>query len=628
MERYTVEVPTPDYWQRQINCQEACPVHTDARGYVRAIADGRFEDAYLIARGPNPLASICGRVCGAPCEAACRRKDIDQAVSIRALKRFVMDRFGMYAGGDSQSPRQLIGRLVDHAAGRASSRSEELSSFTHFLLKSQLPNNSAGEKVAIIGSGPAGLAAAHDLALLGLRPTVFEMEPVPAGMLAVGIPEYRLPRDLIAAEVEFIRSLGVEFRCNTQVGKDISLAEIRGTHNATIIAVGLKRSRSLPIPGADSEGVLGGVELLRDVALGRDVDIRGNVVVIGGGNVAYDIARTVVRQTGVDISRTALRRSGVTSVHLCSLESLEELPADDLEILEGDEEGVIRHHSIGPVEIIQDSSGRACGVVFQKCLRVFNDDGRFAPEFDEADRITIEADAVVWGIGQQADLSFLLADDIKRNQRGMIDVDLDTLRTSAADVFLAGDIAYGTRLLIDAVASGKKVARSVYQRLRGHKLVEQVHVTHIELPDYEREQDYEKIPRTSIPTASAVQRRTSQQTIVEIGYDPPLAVCEGCRCLNCGVNTIFDSEKCILCGGCADVCPELCLELVSLDRIQGDNRLDEVLERHLEGEDSDGFSAIIKDETKCIRCALCAERCPVGAITMEQVHTSSYWAVD
>jgi NADPH-dependent glutamate synthase beta subunit-like oxidoreductase len=628
MEQFQVEVPTPGYWQRQINCQEACPVHTDARGYVRAIAAGEFEEAYLIARGPNPLASICGRVCGAPCEAACRRKAIDQSVSIRALKRFVMDRYRGDAGGDAPSPGELIGRLMDHAPSRASARSEELTSFARFLSGHSLPDNSSGEKIAIIGSGPAGLAAAHDLALLGFRPTIFEMERVPAGMLAVGIPEYRLPRDLIAAEVEFIRSLGVDFRCSTQVGRDISLAEIRQQHQATIIAVGLKRSRSLPIPGGEATGVLGGVELLRDVSLGKDVDIRGRVVVIGGGNVAYDIARTVVRQTGVDISRTVLRRSNVESVHLCSLESLDELPADDLEILEGDEEGVVRHHSIGPVEILQGATGRARGVVFQRCLRVFDGAGRFAPEFDESDRITIDADTVIWGIGQQAELSFLVADDIQRNERGLIEVDQETLRTSADDVFLAGDIAYGPRLLIDAVASGKRVARSIYQQLRGQRLVEKVEVTHIDLPAYARERDYEKLPRTPIATAGPVERRTSQHAIVELGYDQPQAICEGCRCLDCGINTIFDSDKCILCGGCADVCPELCLELVSLDKLAGDGALEGVLEHHLEGEDPGGFSAIIKDETQCIRCALCAERCPVGAITMEQVHTSSYWAVE
>lgn len=633
MERLRVEVPDDGYWRRQIKCQEACPVHTDARGYVRAIAEGRFEEAYLIARGPNPLASICGRVCGAPCEAACRRKDLDQAVSIRALKRFVTDRFPGHPrdrqqDDGQQAPLGLIRRLIEHARGRVAARGEELAAFRSFLGTEVRPHNRDGQPVAIIGSGPAGLAAAHDLALLGMRPTVFEMEPVPAGMLAVGIPEYRLPRDLIRAEVEFIRALGVEFRCNTQVGRDVSLAEIRAAHRATIIAVGLKRSRALPIPGADGRGVLGGVELLRDVALGREVDLRGEVVVIGGGNVAYDIARTVVRQAGVDISRTALRMAGVSGVHLCSLEQLEELPADDAEILEGDEEGVVRHHGLGPLEILLHDDGRVRGVAFQKCLRVFDEQGRFAPVFDPADRTTLPADTVIWGIGQRPDLS--LADgqeDLERDSRGLLVCDRETLQTSAPDVFLAGDVASGPRLLIDAVASGKRVARSVYAWLNGRRLVERHELVHLELPDYGREPDYEKLPRTPVPTLSAEQRKRSQQATVEQGYDEPRAVCEGCRCLDCGVNTIFDSDKCILCGGCADVCPELCLQLVSLERLTGDGSLQYALDQRLGDERRSDWSAIVKDETRCIRCALCAQRCPVGAITMERVRVTTTWTL-
>ena len=626
MQRYQVEVPTPEYWQRQIKCQQGCPVHTDARGYVRAIAEGRYEDAYLIARAPNPLASICGRVCGAPCEAACRRGDLDQAVAIRALKRFVTDRFGGHAGGEKRSPLELIGRLMAQAAERLCRRSEDLAGFERFLSEQHLPDNSQGEKVAIIGSGPAGLAAAHDLALMGFRPTVFEMEPIPAGMLAVGIPQYRLPRELIAAEVEFIRALGVEFRCNTRVGQDVLLSEIRAEHRATVIAVGLKRSRSLRIPGADGPGVLGGIELLRDVALGRPVDLEGDVVVIGGGNVAYDVARTVVRQTGVDVSRTALRRAGVKSVHLCSLESLDELPADDLEILEGEEEGIIRHHSLGPKEILRDETGRITGVVFQRCLRVFDEQGRFAPEFDESDLTTIKADRVVWSIGQRPDLSFLEeAGDIAMTERGLPVYDAERMRTTAEDVFLAGDIAHGPRLLIDAVASGKQVARKVYEFVRRQRLVERVELVHLEIPGYSREPDYEKLPRTPVPVLPPEERVKDPKAIVELGYDEPQAVCEGCRCLDCGVNTIFDSEKCILCGGCADVCPELCLELVSLDRLEGDAELARVLQERTAESDGSAFSAIIKDETKCIRCALCAVRCPVGAITMERVSFSTQW---
>jgi len=627
---FQVEVPTADYWTRQINCQDACPVHTDARGYVRAIADGRIEDAYLIARGPNPLASICGRVCGAPCEAACRRGNLDEAVSIRALKRFVTDRFGGAVDERSRSPMQLIRRLLGHSDQRDASRCEELSSFRELLSdRDELSDNSNGERVAIIGSGPAGLAAAHDLALMGFQPTVYEMESVPAGMLAVGIPQYRLPRELIAAEVDFIRALGVEFVCNTQVGSDITLEKIRAQHRATIISVGLKRSRALPIPGSDGEGVLGGIEFLRDVSLGHDVDLAGDVVVIGGGNVAFDVARSVVRQTGVDVSRTALRKAGVKTVHLCSLESLDELPADDVEILEGDEEGIERHHSLGPTEIQLDENGRVTGVVFQRCVRVFDENGRFSPEFDESDLTTIPADRVLWSIGQRPDLSFLDAtSDVEKNERGLPQLDTETQATTAPDVFLAGDIAHGPRLLIDAVASGKQVARQVFEFVRGQRLVPEVKLVHLELPDYLREADYEKLTRSTPSTLSAAERTQSQQAVVELGLAPEQAMCEGCRCLDCGVNTIFDSSKCILCGGCADVCPELCLELVALDRLTGDEQLTRTLQESVGDADLSEFSTIIKDETACIRCGLCAERCPVGAVTMERVNFSTTWRID
>ena len=627
MHGYRVEVPSADYWRRQINCQQACPVHTDARGYVRAIADGRYEDAYLIARGPNPLASICGRVCGAPCEAACRRGDVDEAVSIRALKRFVTDKFDEIA--HPSSPESLIGRLIEHARTRDCGRTEELSAYQHFLQQGAARSNSGGGKVAIIGSGPAGLAAAHDLALLGFRPTVYEMEPIPAGMLAVGIPQYRLPRKLIAAEVEFIRQLGVEFVCNTTVGVDIGFDEIREQHQATLIATGLKRSRALPLPGSDANGVLGGIEFLRDVALGHPIDLCGDVVVIGGGNVAYDVARTVIRQTSVDISRTALRRPEVRQVHLCSLESLEELPADDIEIIEGDEEGVQRHHSLGPKEILKDDSGNVRGVVFQRCVRVFDDQGRFNPVFDTEELTTLHADTVLWSIGQAPDLSFIGSDgDVRLTKNGLIECDPASQKTTAADVFVAGDISYGPRLLIDAVASGKQAARRICTFIRGTKLVEEPTLVQINLPDYKREADYEKLPRTAVPTLSAAERQHSHQALVEVGFSETHAVTESCRCLDCGINTIFDSDKCILCGGCADVCPELCLELVSLDRLEGDQALTELLERRVDREELDAWSAIVKDETKCIRCALCAERCPVGAITMERVAFQAVWSIE
>ncbi|MBI4585930.1 MAG: FAD-dependent oxidoreductase [Planctomycetes bacterium] len=636
LEKVQVNIPDDDYWRRQIKCQHACPVGTDARGYVRAIAAGDFEKAYWIARGPNPLASICGRVCGAPCEAACRRGAIDQAISIRALKRFVTEKYGPESfSQETLKPIELLKRVFGAGRGRErdSEETERLASLSGFSGDFKLPN-AKGEQVAIIGSGPAGLAAAHDLALLGFRPTVYEMEPIPAGMLAVGIPEYRLPRELIRAEVEVIRSLGVEFICNTQVGKDISLAEIRRRHRATIIAIGAKRSRTLPLPGGDGPGVLGGVEFLRDVALrNRSAastlnQLGRRIVVIGGGNVAFDVSRTVIRQTGFDISRSALRQVKGAEVHMCCLESLEEMPADDVEILEGHEEGVRLHTSLGPVEVVRGTSGAITGMKFKRCLSVFDEEGRFAPRFNEQEMTTIPADTVLWAIGQRADLSLIEKDSgIRLLERGGIEVNPQTLQTSAPDIFLAGDLAHGPRLLIDAVASGKRCALSVYGYLTGRKLEPRFNSLHLDLKGYKREADYEKLARTAIPAASVEERAASQTALVERGYDGALAVREACRCLDCGVNTIFDSEKCILCGGCADVCPELCLRLVSCDRLAGDPALAELLQARSGGADLSGMSAIVKDENKCIRCALCAERCPVGAITMERFCFSSEWAV-
>ncbi len=628
-----VEIPDDGYWRRQIKCQDACPVGTDARGYIRAIARGDFEEAYLIARAPNPLASICGRVCGAPCEAACRRGSIDQPISIRALKRFVTERFGPEAFTESTlKPIELLRGVLARATRRECRSEEELAALSMVLGDFDGPR-ARGEKVAIIGSGPAGLAAAHDLALMGLRPVVFEMEPVPAGMLAVGIPEYRLPRALIEAEVEVIRALGVEFVCNTRVGEDITLEEIRRDHSATIIAVGAKRSRRFPLPGSDGPGVIGGVEFLRDVSLRNRSEsstlrqLGSRVIVIGGGNVAFDVSRTVIRQTGYDVSRSALRQSGVREVHLCCLESVDEMPADDVEILEGHEEGVHLHTSLGPIEVLRDEEGAVRGAKFKRCTRVF-DNGRFAPLFNEADQTILEADTVVWAIGQQPDVSFVGDDSgVEVNERGAITNDPATLATTAPDVFVAGDIAYGPRLLIDAVASGKKCARSVYRFVTGNVLAPRLETRQVDIPDYHRERDYEKLPRTAIPTLTAAERVGSQDTVVERGYEELEAVTEACRCLDCGVNTVFDSEECILCGGCADVCPELCLRLVSCDRLAGDPGLAEVLGRRFGDVDLADVSAIVKDEEKCIRCALCAERCPVGAITMERYCFSHQWEV-
>jgi formate dehydrogenase beta subunit len=624
---YRARIADADYWREQIKCQFACPVHTDARGYVRAIAEGDYERAYLIARGPNPLASLCGRICGAPCEAACRRGTIDQPIAIRALKRFVCEQFG--AEAPANPAEEHFSYLREKSGERACDDQEELHHLLDSLARAKFVKP-AGERVAVIGSGPAGLAAAHDLALMGFRPVVFEMEPVPAGMLYTGVPGYRLPRELIRAEVAVIESLGVEIRCSTQVGKDIPFDQLRREFAAIIIACGAKRSRPLPIPGADSIGVMGGVDFLRDVALGKPVELGQRVIVIGGGNVAFDVARTVLRQEEYDVSRTAARMKGVREVHLVCLESLEEMPADTVEILEGAEEGVVRHNSWGPREILtREENGQqfVCGVRFVRCTSVYDENKRFAPKFDESIETVVEGDTVLLSVGQSADLSFL---DAARNgieMRGPQQIvnEPSSGATSARGIFVAGDIAYGPRLMIHAIASGKQAARSVFRHLRGAEIAPEEVQFHFPIERYRREKAYEKRARAPIPTRSAEERLLDPKALVEKGYTPSQAADEAGRCLDCGVNTIFDGERCILCGGCVDVCPTVCLKLVTLDRLEPSAEIGVVV-RNLLGEEAlaapGEFSVILKDEDRCIRCGLCAQRCPTTAITMERFEFS------
>ena len=631
-----VSVPGEGYHAGLISCQRACPVHTDARGYVRAIANGHFDDAYLIARGPNPFASICGRVCGAPCEAACRRGLVprvdddgrfvatDRPIAIRALKRFVCD----LAGPEARPHHEVLDALRAHVPAVAADADEMAALLRAAHDGRVLPAN--GERVAIIGAGPAGLSAAHDLALMGFAPIVYESEPVPAGMLAVGVPAYRLPREVIAQEVAVIRALGVDIRCSVTVGRDVAFADLRRDHAAVVIAVGAKASRGLGLPGEQGPGVYGGVDLLRAVALGQTLQLGQNVVVIGGGNVAYDVARSVVRQIAYDTARTAARLPFTSRVCLASLEDLEQMPADTIEILEGDEEGIERLNGWGPVEIVRSDAGLVTGVTFKRCLRVYDEQRRFAPLFDEKDRRTVPCDTVLLAVGQAPSLSFLGdgGSDIEMLRPGWPKVDPNTLQTTAAGVFAAGDLAHGTRLLIDAVASGKAAARAVYTYVTGRPLQAATFTAHLALPGYRRERGYESIRRHAVPARPPSERLGDPGVQVELGYDSTLAMREASRCLDCGVTPVFDGSRCVLCGGCADVCPTECLKLVPLSAMQEAPDLDAAIGNTL-GADAnrDAHSAILKDEDRCIRCALCVMRCPTDAIVMERVTFATCWSV-
>jgi NADPH-dependent glutamate synthase beta subunit-like oxidoreductase len=432
--------------------------------------------------------------------------------------------------------------------------------------------------------------------------------------------------------VELIRALGVEFRCGVAVGRDLSFQDLSRQFGAVVIAVGAKRARLLTLPGSDAEGIYGGIDFLRAVAVGESVPIGRRVIVVGGGNVAYDVSRSAVRyageeedagrhvdwQTETDISRMAARQPAVREVHLVCLESREEMPADEVEIVEGEEEGIRRHNRLGPKEFLfaeRDGKKRVTGVRFRRVLRVFDENRRFSPVYDDAATVDLEADTVLLSVGQTPDLSFI--GNIPR-----LTVDSETLATDMEGVFAAGDVAYGARLMIDAIASGKRAARSVYRYLTGQVVRPEEVQLHFEIEGYRRERGYEGRPRTHIPAATPAERLADARCLVELGYTEVQAQAEAGRCLDCGVNTIFDGEKCILCGGCVDVCPTLCLKLVGLERLAATEELGTLLEAY--GAEPE-WSAIIKDEDRCIRCALCAQRCPTQAITMERFQFRQEW---
>ena len=632
---YQVEIPTTEYWRRQIKCQYACPVRTDARGYVRAIAEGDQQRAYLIARGPNPLASICGRVCGAPCEAACRRGDLDEPISIRALKRHVCDRFGPEARPDGGSGLiEYLNSASQQYGPRECQDREELLPLLQAFTTGRV-GRVEGKSIGIVGSGPAGLAAAHDLAVLGFSVTVYEMESVLGGMLAVGIPHYRLPRDLIEAEVETIVGLGVRPVTDCCVGRDVSLPELRQQHDAVILAVGAKRSRNPAYPGSDAEGVIGGVEFLRDVALGKPPALGRRIVVVGGGDAAMDAARTALRvQTGagddaeeqgehylaMDAARMASRVGG-REIHIIYRRSRGEMPAVRSEIDEANEEGVQFHLLCNPVRIEKNDRGQVRGVWCQKMeLGEPDVSGRRQPIPVEGSDHFLECDNVLLAIGQTFDLSFvdLQRDGLQLTDDGRLECDPKRGTTTAADVFVAGDLAHGPKLLIHAVASGKAVARTVYEKLTGRVIGAEQMELHLPLPAFDREAGYEKRHRVAPRTAALPERFAEANRPVELGLPATQARGEAARCFDCGVNTIFDGRRCVLCGGCVDVCPERCLRIVALDQMAQDAVLRNVVAEQRDGLPEESCCAIIKDETLCIRCGLCAERCPTGAITMEQ----------
>jgi formate dehydrogenase (NADP+) beta subunit len=598
---YEVRVPdATDYWAEMVKCRHACPVHTDACGYVTAIAEGSYEKAYRIARATNPFASICGRVCGAPCEAACRRGDVDAPVSIRALKRFVTTQFGPETG-DYRVYREAANDLM------------------------LPPNRGEYEKVAIIGAGVSGLTVAHDLVKLGYQPTVFEAEAEPGGMLTAGVPVFRLPRELVRHEIQAILSLGVELKCDQRLGRDFSLADLRSQGFAAIfLGIGLPKGRKLSLPGGEAQGVIDGMDFLRAFNAGRPLPLGKRIVVIGGGNVAYDVARSAVRphDDAYDVARSALRISADKEVHVVCLEGRDEMPADEIEVIEGAEEGIRLHNSRGPQEVLHEN-GRLTGLRTVRCTAVFDASGRFNPSFDRGQVEDILADSIIFAIGQTSDLSFLDPADGVESERGLIKVNRETYQTTAPDVFACGDIAHGARLFIDAIASAQIAARSMHDYLRGTRT--DVVARKKWLPAVYTMADSWNTIRRENPPVLETDRRAASIEIVEECYAEADARRQGSRCLRCNVNTVFDTSKCVACNGCVDVCPENLIHLVGLSKlIEDESWKRQAVEAfgdlsQYSPEDLDQMGgAMVKDETTCIRCAMCVSRCPTHAILMQE----------
>ncbi|HET9317867.1 MAG TPA: FAD-dependent oxidoreductase, partial [Vicinamibacteria bacterium] len=617
-----VQLPDLEHWKAQVKCQAGCPVRTDAGRYVQLIADGRNEEAYLVARAPNPFASVCGRVCAAPCEDACRRGNIDAPIAIRALKRYVTEQYGV----ESRRPD-------------TQDRLRETPILEGNVYRGHLPvvpfgSRRAGErpKVAVVGAGPAGLSAAHDLALLGYEVTVFEAAPEPGGMMRFGIPEYRLPRTLIHEEIQKILSLGVTLRSGVALNPEFGIAQLRAQgFRSVFLSVGVSRGRDLQVPGVELDGVVKAVDYLLNVNRGYRMNLGRRVVVIGGGFVAFDAARTALRlgreeeaeelagegdarmKEAFDSARAALR-GGAAEVTIVSLESFAEMPVlqstqghDEFE--EARREGVAFLPRRGPRRFVGDG-GHLRQVELRAVRSVFDETGRFNPAYDDEDVIALDADACVLAIGQKADLDFLKPEDgVEATPGGTIRVDPRTLATSAAGVFAGGDAAFGPRNLIEAVANGKLAARSIHELMAGDRAATSVTLDVEKIPtrDYRMLAGFEILDRETPPTLD-LGRRTGIAE-VETGYDPAAAVRQAARCLVCHVQTIYDPEKCVLCSRCVDVCPEYCLAIVPFESLD----LPEAERAELAARaEANGLplSAMIKDDDRCIRCGLCAVRCP------------------
>ncbi|MCI7732450.1 MAG: FAD-dependent oxidoreductase [Solobacterium sp.] len=492
-------------------CKTACPAHIAIQGYLKLAKEGRYEEALALIKKDNPLPAVCGRVCNKRCEDACTRGTIDEAVAIDDVKRFIAER--------------------------------DLNSDTRYIPKPVIPSLRGGfdEKIAIIGSGPAGLSCAYYLALTGYKPTIFEKNQEPGGMLRYGIPSYKLEKDLLAAEIDVIKEMGVEIRCGVEVGKDITIEELRKQgYKGFYAAIGCQKGRKPGIKNEDAEGVYTAVDFLKEAGSREEFAFKGNVVVVGGGNVAIDAARVSARCTANKIS-------------MFCLEPRDKMPASAEEIKEALEEGIELNCGYGPKEIIEEN-GSVKAIVFKKCLSVFDAEGRFSPQYDEDDTLTVECSHVIFSVGQAADWGRLLEGlDIKLRPNGTAIASRLTYQTSERDVFVGGDIYSGPKFAIDAIAAGREGAISLHRYVHEHctLTIGRNRRDYIELDkDNISVKDYDSASR-QIP--SKLKEETLSFRDLSSSLTEEQIKKETSRCLSCGAS-IVDPNKCIGCGICTTKC--------------------------------------------------------------------------
>lgn len=553
-----------DHWFREnINCQYACPVNTPAMNYIEHIVEGNFDASLRLNFMANLLPHILGRICTHPCETACRRGAIDNPIAICSLKRSAAD------FASKNTPPKPINR------------------------------EKTGKRVAIIGSGPSGLAAANDLAFKGHDVVIYESLSVAGGMLSVGIPSYRLPRSKISDAVSWIKEFGVDIRLNSPIDTHNKFDDLLRGYDAIYIAAGAHKSQMLDIPGEDLMGVMHGVAFMKNTNLGIIKEVTEKVAVIGGGFTAIDCARSSLRL-------------GAKEVSIIYRRTLEEMPAGEIEVSMAEEEGIKIHYLTSPVRIF---GGHDKQVTHLECIKNRlgepDDKGRRRPIPIEGSNFTLPVDTVIAAIGQSPDIGFLSERfGIKVNHWGMPVIDPESFMTVRKGVFAGGDCVTGPRNVIEVVADGRKAARSIHKFLTGQEK-QGYRFYYKDQAPLGRMSNYEVTPRQK-QNDLPMKERWDLNAEVELGLSKENTFKEAGRCLLCHFN-IFIDEKCVLCGGCIDVCPHNCISMISRENVENADALCD------EGAIPGNWDAVmVIDEEKCIRCGLCVKRCPVNAITMRR----------